>query len=161
MDALEAAYGEIARIDARDKLLRRARKQGMVNQNEVIEPGRGVQRPGSTSVASMVNTRDIDLTARPVPRPATDQRRGHGRVVRRVLVLVHARHLRSLRQGAHGGLDHHHRGEGSTARSPPHGSVECGSVAPIPSQQQHVGPVRKRSLSANGRQSANAGRSLR
>lgn len=39
MDALKAAYQEIARIDAevRDKLLKRARKQGMVNQGEVIE----------------------------------------------------------------------------------------------------------------------------
>jgi hypothetical protein len=36
---MKAAYQEIARIDARvrDKLLKRARKQGMVNQNEVIE----------------------------------------------------------------------------------------------------------------------------
>ena len=39
MDALKAAYHEIARIDARvrNKLLKRAQKQGMVNQDEVIE----------------------------------------------------------------------------------------------------------------------------
>jgi hypothetical protein len=38
-DALKAAYREIARIDARvrNKLLKRARTQGMVNQEEVIE----------------------------------------------------------------------------------------------------------------------------
>jgi hypothetical protein len=36
---MKAAYQEIARIDAqvRDKLLKRARKHGMVNQDEVIE----------------------------------------------------------------------------------------------------------------------------
>ncbi len=36
---MKAAYQEIACIDARvkDKLLKRARKQGMVNQDEVIE----------------------------------------------------------------------------------------------------------------------------
>ena len=36
---MKAAYLEIARIDARvrDKLLKRARKQGMVNQDEIIE----------------------------------------------------------------------------------------------------------------------------
>jgi hypothetical protein len=36
---MDAAYQEIARIDARvrDKLLKRARKQGMVNQDEIIE----------------------------------------------------------------------------------------------------------------------------
>lgn len=39
MDPLKAAYQEIARIDAqvRDKLVKRARKQGMVDQGEVIE----------------------------------------------------------------------------------------------------------------------------
>jgi hypothetical protein len=36
---MDAAYQEIARIDAqvRDKLLKRARKQGMVNQDEIVE----------------------------------------------------------------------------------------------------------------------------
>ena len=36
---MKAAYLEIARIDAkiRDKLLKRARKQGMTSQGEVIE----------------------------------------------------------------------------------------------------------------------------
>jgi hypothetical protein len=36
---MDAAYQEIARIDAqvRDKLLKRAGKQGMVNQDEIIE----------------------------------------------------------------------------------------------------------------------------
>jgi hypothetical protein len=36
---MKDAYREIARIDAqvRDKLLKRARKQGMINQDEVIE----------------------------------------------------------------------------------------------------------------------------
>jgi hypothetical protein len=36
---VKAAYQEIARINARvrDKLLKRARKQGMVNQDEIIE----------------------------------------------------------------------------------------------------------------------------
>jgi hypothetical protein len=36
---MKDAYAEIARIDAevRDKLLKRAQKQGMVNQDEVIE----------------------------------------------------------------------------------------------------------------------------
>jgi hypothetical protein len=36
---MKTAYQEIARIDARvrDKLLKRARKQGMVNQDEIIK----------------------------------------------------------------------------------------------------------------------------
>ena len=36
---MKDAYSEIARIDAqvRDKLLKRARKQGMTNQDEIIE----------------------------------------------------------------------------------------------------------------------------
>jgi hypothetical protein len=36
---MKDAYQEIARIDARvrDKLLKRARKQGMVNQDQIVE----------------------------------------------------------------------------------------------------------------------------
>ena len=53
---MKAAYQEIARIDARvrEKLLKRARKQGMTNQDEIVD----------LVEAWMVHTRDTDLPTR-------------------------------------------------------------------------------------------------